>query len=99
MDTWEILRSHSTLPDGYDSYENLNAQGTGSGTIVADGLTVELDCLEMIIELSSLDIEAQIDTSALSIEIMPVHFAVEVSTTQFEVGLEEQTYIIEVCDG
>lgn len=68
MDTWEILLQNSTLtPPGFDAWEHLNNQGSGSGPcdgiVLIDGLRILLDNNGRIINIDGRDVLVNVDNN------------------------------------
>ena len=77
---WELIREHSTAPEGSTFWEHLQAQGGGGGTyvILADGLEVDIDMEDVVVF-----VEPEQD------------FIVEVETQEFEIELDTN-YTVEI---
>lgn len=70
MDAWETLINGSTIASG-DAWEHLYAQGgsgTGTYTILADGLGVEMGANDIDIEITA-DVEAAVDPAEIAVTI------------------------------
>ena len=74
MDTWEHLRANSSLPEGFDAYENLLAQ-QGGGVIITDAMEVEVTCAEFDVEIED----------NYEIELAVVEFDVEVEEELYDI--------------
>lgn len=77
MTAWAQLILHSTLPSG-NAWQHLNAQATGSGLVVNDGIMVEL-------EASQIDVEVDTGSFEATIEDAPIEVFVEDSPVYVEV--------------
>jgi len=83
MDAWETLLDTSTLtPPGFDAWEHLSNQGSGTEVIgvyaLADGLDLELDTMELEIEIETAEYDVEIDGG----------FDVEVETAEYDVEID-----------
>lgn len=68
MTAWTQLTQHSTLPSG-TAWQHLNAQLASGGTIVNDGITVDIEFSSVDAEIADDAILAEINDTGIVVEL------------------------------
>lgn len=87
MTAWAQLILHSTLPSG-TAWSHLNAQESGgTGVVVNDGVSVELDEAPIEAEILMQDVDAEVQDEPVVVEVedAPVEVAMSADPTELEI--------------
>ena len=86
MTAWAQLILRSTLPSG-SAWQHLNAQATGSGLVVSDGIAGELVDLGVLVAIDAAPIEVEVDTGDVEVvvEDSPIQVVIEDAPISVEV--------------
>lgn len=77
MTAWAQLILRSTLPAG-TAWQHLNAQQAGSGIVMNDGFTVELEASPIDVELDTGEIDVAVEDSPIDTQVDDSPIYVEV---------------------
>lgn len=77
MTAWAQLILRSTLPSG-NAWQHLNAQATGSGLVVNDGIVVELEASQITVEIDPGDAVVVVGESPIQVVVEDAPIYVEV---------------------